>query len=320
MKAAVVTGFESPPSFGAFADPAAGDGETLVAVAAAAVSPLVKSIAAGRHYSSNAIVPFVPGIDGVGRLESGQRVYFAFPHAPFGAIAAVVPVRTDLCVPVPDGVDDATAAAIANPAMSSWAALTVRAGFVRGESVLINGATGVAGRLAVQIAKFLGAKTVVATGRNPDALAALTALGADVLIRLSDAGEHPVDALRSAIETHHVGVILDYLWGVSAEKLLAAIATGGSHAGAPQIRFVQIGASSGPHITLDAGSLRSSGVELLGSGIGSVSVTGLVNCVGEALRAVVPAHLRIATEVRPVEEVAAVWNQDFGDRRLVFTF
>ncbi len=319
MKAAIVGSFESLPRFGTFEEPAAGDGETLVAVAAAAVSPLVKSVAAGRHYSSNAVFPFVPGIDGVGRLDSGQRVYFAFPRAPFGAMAAAAPVRTDLCVPVPDDVDDATAAAIANPAMSAWAALTVRAKLQRGESVFVNGATGVAGRMAVQIAKFLGAKTVIASGRNPDVLASLPALGADVVIRLSDAGLHPIDALRSAIETHHVGIILDYLWGVSAEQLFGAIATGGSHAGAPHIRFVQIGASSGPRITLDAGSLRSSGVELLGSGIGSVSVAGLVACVGEALRAVGPAHLRIEVEARGLEDVTTAWNHDFGERRLVFT-
>jgi NADPH:quinone reductase-like Zn-dependent oxidoreductase len=179
-------------------------------------------------YSSKAAFPFVPGVDGVGRSSDGRRVYFAFPRFPFGAMAELVPVRAELCVPVPDMVDDTTAAAVANPGLSSWAALTKRAQFVRGESVLINGATGVAGRLAIQIAKYLGAKTVIATGRNRDALALLPALGADVVIPLDGSEQNPIERFRREIRVHDVGVILDHFWGASAEQVFAAIAGDGS--------------------------------------------------------------------------------------------
>jgi NADPH:quinone reductase-like Zn-dependent oxidoreductase len=320
VNAAVVNSFENPPHFGAFEDPVAETNEQLVSVRAAALSTLVKAQASGRHYSSKAVFPFVPGVDGIGRLAGGRRVYFAFPRAPFGAMAQVAPVQAKRCVPVPDEVDDATAAAIANPGMSSWAALVDRAKFSAGESVLINGATGVAGRLAVQIAKHLGARTVIATGRNQAALDLLPALGADVVIPLASGDQNLAETSRREIRAHAVGVIVDYLWGASAEALIAAIAGDGSNSNVPPIRFVQVGASSGPSLTLNAGALRSSDVQLLGSGIGSVSLDRLVAIVGQLLEAVVPAKLAVATAVRPIESVETAWNEDVGARRLVFTF
>jgi len=235
-------------------------------------------------------------------------------------MAQVAPVQAKRCVPVPDEVDDATAAAIANPGMSSWAALVDRAKFSAGESVLINGATGVAGRLAVQIAKHLGARTVIATGRNQAALDLLPALGADVVIPLASGDQNLAETSRREIRAHAVGVIVDYLWGASAEALIAAIADDGSNSNVPPIRFVQVGASSGPSLTLNAGALRSSDVQLLGSGIGSVSLDRLVAIVGQLLEAVVPAKLAVATAVRPIESVETAWNEDVGARRLVFTF
>jgi NADPH:quinone reductase-like Zn-dependent oxidoreductase len=318
VKAAVVDRFDHPPAMATFEDPLAEGGELLVTVTASALSPLVKGLASGRHYSSSRVLPFVAGVDGVGRLATGERVYFASPRSPFGAMAALAPVRHDRCVPIPDEVDDATAAAIANPAMSSWAALSRRAKLTRGQSVLINGATGVAGRLAIQIAKYFGAKTVIATGRNPAVLETLSALGADVVIRLESSEHDAIERFRREIDTHDVRVILDYLWGASAQQLLAAI--GGEHRdGPPPIRFVQIGSISGSTIALEGGYLRGSGLELLGSGIGSVSSADLVACVGEALQAVVPGGLRITTQARPLEDVGNVWNRESGDERIVFT-
>ncbi len=320
MKAAVVNSFEQPPSFATFEDPVAGEGEVLVRMAASALSNLVKGQVAGRHYSSKAIFPFVAGVDGVGRLADGRRTYFAFPRAPFGSLAQTVPVRPELCAPVPDDVDDVTAAAMANPGMSSWAALTARAKFVRGEAVLVNGATGVSGRLAVQIAKHLGARTVIATGRNAQTLEMLPGLGADAVISLAEPGPNLIETFRRTLRAQKIDVILDYLWGASAEALMAAVAGDGSVRDAPRIRFVQIGASSAPTLTLAGGTLRSSGLELLGSGIGSVSPVALVDIIKDVLQAVGPAKLQIDVESRPLETVEAAWDADTGSRRLVFTF
>src|SRR5271170_5696548 len=157
MNAAVVHSFDAPPRYTTFAEPVAADGERLVHVTAAGLHPIVKTLAKGTHYGSSGELPFVAGIDGVGRLEDGARVYFGMARSPFGTFSERS-LAASWCLPLPDEIDDVTAAGIANPAMSSWAALTARAKFVAGESVLILGATGVAGQVAIQVAKRLGAR------------------------------------------------------------------------------------------------------------------------------------------------------------------
>ena len=134
------------------------------------------------HYSADNHYPFVPGVDGVGRLADGHRVYFAMPETPFGAMAEQTLVDPRRIIPLPDNLDDVAAAALANPGMSCFAALIERARFKAGKTVLINGATGSAGFVAVQIAKQLGARKVIVTGRSAQELEALRALGADVVI------------------------------------------------------------------------------------------------------------------------------------------
>ena len=152
MKAAVVRTAQHPPVFGEYPDPAEVQGEVIVKVAASALSHLTRSRAAGRHYSSTADLNFVPGVDGVGRLPDGRSVFYLSLSA-LRRDGQLSRVKENQCVFVPDEVDDLTMAAIAIPAMSSWAALTDRAKILPGETVLINGATGTAGKLAVQIAK-----------------------------------------------------------------------------------------------------------------------------------------------------------------------
>ncbi|MBV8116890.1 MAG: zinc-binding alcohol dehydrogenase family protein [Candidatus Eremiobacteraeota bacterium] len=318
MKAAVVTG-NAPPRWSDFADPVATAEETLVTVTAAPLSPPVRARAPGQHYSSTKADAFVAGVDGVGRLQDGTRAYFGFVRSPFGAMAHVAPVRLDCIAPIPSDVDDVTAAAIANPAMSSYAALLDRAQMQRCESVLINGGTGAAGKLAIQIAKFLGAGKVIVTGRNEQQLEPAAALGADRTIPLSLPGRDLADALYSAIVEHDVSIVLDYLWGTSAEEILRAISRIQTGSVAPRIRFVQIGAASGQTSSLDASWLRSSGVELLGTGLRSVALPRLVSRIGEALAAVRPGNFSVATTTRRMQDVETAWNEDTGSQRLVFT-
>ena len=153
MKAALVRESGATPAYADFTEPAVTEGVVRIAVVASALSHVTKSRASGKHYSSAAKLPFVPGIDGTGVLEDGTRVYFVLPEAPFGGMAEHCIVKKARCIALPAALDEVTAAAIAIPGMSSWAALTERAKLVKGETVLINGATGVSGRLAVQIAK-----------------------------------------------------------------------------------------------------------------------------------------------------------------------
>jgi NADPH2:quinone reductase len=318
MKAAIVESFAKPPRYGSFADPVAEAGEVLVEVEAAGLHPIVKALANGTHYGSTGALPFVPGVDGTGRLEDGTRVYFGVSRPPFGTFAERAVTNSTLSVRLPDGLESLTAAAIANPGMSSWVALQFRAKFVAGEGVLILGATGTAGHLAVQIAKRLGARRVVAAGRNAAALAAVKELGADALISLEQPREALVAAFRSEIAEHGVDVVLDYLWGEPAEAVLAAIAQKGLSHAAPRIRFVQIGQSAGATITLAGATLRSSGVELLGSGFGSASMQEIFAALAEFFKEA--ARSPFATQMKTValQDVESLWSAPDGGARLVF--
>ncbi len=292
MKAAVVTAAGKMPIYGDFGTPTAQAGEELISVRASALSQFTKSRASGAHYSSDGEFPAVAGSDGVGITQDGRRVYFVLPEAPYGALAEFCPIRSAQCVELPDSLDDITAAAIANPGMSAWAALVERAHLVAGETVLINGATGTAGRIAVQLAKHLGAAKVIATGRNAEELEEVKKLGADVVI--------------------------DYLWGESAKTVIVAIAK--TVEDATPVRFVHVGGASGEEsIDLPGAALRSSAIMLMGSGIKSVSVPVLLQAIESVFEAVQPAGLKIATEVVPLSKVETVWKNATGKPRVVFS-
>jgi NADPH:quinone reductase-like Zn-dependent oxidoreductase len=316
MKAAIVLGAGQTPVYGDFREPQPSPNAARIAVTAAAISHVVKSRASGTHYSASGQFPFVVGIDGVGRLDDGSRVYFVLPPAPYGSMAQRTVVPLAQCVALPDELDDVTAAAIANPGMSSWAAYTERAKLKAGETVLVNGATGTAGRLAVQIAKHLGANKVIATARNADALTAVAALGADVTIPLVE-NEAALEGRLKEQFAEGVDVVVDYLWGKSAERLLIAGAKAGPDA--VPIRFVQIGSASGSDITLPGAALRSSAIELMGSGIGSIPLHRLVRCIGGLLQATGPGGFKIAARAVPLSEVEQAWPNDDSTRRTVLT-
>ena len=319
MRAAVVVEAGKAPIYDHFQEPVPTADHVRVSVSAAALSNVVKSRASGKHYSSSENLQFVVGIDGVGRLDDGRRVYFALPKAPFGSMSERTLVPFSQCVMLPDGLDDVTAAALANPGMSAWAALSERARLAPGETVLVNGATGTAGRLAVQIAKYMGAKKVIATGRNTYALEALLTLGADVTIPLGSANSQGEDEFEDALQSQFHGgidVVLDYLGGASAERVIIAGAKAGREA--VPIRFVQIGSVSGPNITLPSAALRSSAIELMGSGIGSIPMDRLIKSVEQWMQAAVTAGFAIATKVFPLSEVEKVWGTAGNSPRAVF--
>lgn len=312
MKAAIVHAQGQAPALGDFAPPEVQDGEMMVQVKACALSPLTRARASGAHYSSSGQYPFVAGVDGTGVLADGRRAYFVLPRAPFGAMAEQSVASMDRCLPLPDGLDDVTAAAIANPGMSSWAALTERARFVAGETVLVNGATGASGQLAVQIARHRGAAKVIATGRNR---AALDALGADGTIALDEDGD-ALEARFREVFAGGVDVVLDYLWGMSAERLLLAAAKAGPD-GVP-IRFIQIGTASGADLRLPGAILRSSALHLMGSGIGSVPLPRLVAAIEGVFAAAAAGALTLPCETMPLDRVEQAWAAP-GDRRIVLT-
>jgi NADPH:quinone reductase-like Zn-dependent oxidoreductase len=314
MKAAIIMDAGQNPVYGDFRDPVAELGTTLIHVTASSISHVTRGRASGRHYSSSSTHGFIPGIDGTGVTSDGKRVYFLLPEAPYGAMAELSVVDERHTVKLPDGLRDEDAAAMAIPGMSSWAALVERAKLRAGETVLINGATGTSGRLAIQIARHLGASRVIATGRNASSFDDLHALGADVTIQLTQDSEALGKAFMKEFE-RGVDIVLDYLWGASAEALIVAAARAGAD-GVP-IRYIEIGSMSGAEITLPSAALRSSALELMGSGIGSVPFPKLLSAVEGVLTNAIAAGFKVATKTIPLADVNRAWSDESADRRVV---
>jgi NADPH:quinone reductase-like Zn-dependent oxidoreductase len=317
MHAALVEDFNRPPRYGETSLPVANEGEVLLKVRAAALSNLVRSQANGSHYSSATTLPFTPGNDGVGvTAAEGERVYFLSPRAPYGSMAEYTVVSRAMTIPVPANIDDVDAAALGNPGLATWGSLLGRAKLQAGEGVLINGATGIAGKQAIQVAKYLGASKIIATGRNQEALKALQVLGVNETISLKQPEESLLRSFRSALSG--VQVVLDFLWGSSAELILKAAAGHGSPEGEPRIRFVQIGSMGGSTITLPAQLLRSSGVELLGSGLGSLSSQQILQSLRAMFAAASAVQFAIDIDPVPLAQVEEAWTRK-EERRIVFT-
>jgi NADPH:quinone reductase-like Zn-dependent oxidoreductase len=318
MHAAVIESFDRPPHYTTFREPEPQEGEVLVEVRASALSNLVKGQASGSHYSKAAEIPFIPGNDGVGLLPDGRRVYFLGPRAPFGAMADWSVVSAERVIPIPDSITDAAAAALGNPGLASWGALIGRARFERGETVLVNGATGVAGQQAIQAARFLGARRVIATGREEAQLERLRALGADEIISLEQSDDVLEQSFRRVLHRDGVDVVLDYLWGRSAALILKGASGHGKPEGESRIRFIQVGSISGDSIPFAAGALRSSGVELLGSGLGSLSVKTIIDSLRVMYASAEAAALKIDVEAVALSEAEALWGKTQSGRRMVF--
>jgi NADPH2:quinone reductase len=316
MHAAVLHSLGKAPRYEEFPEPVAGDGEAIVHVHAASLKPVDKQLASGSHFASPREFPVVCGSDGVGHLDDGQRVFFGGPRPPHGAMAQRTVVPRAFTFPVPENLNDETAAALPNPGISAWLSLTYRARLARGENVLILGATGVTGKLAVQIAKLLGATRVVAAGRNQKTLSTLLDLGADATISLALPETELSEAFLQEAGQSGFQVVIDYVWGRPAEALLAAIARKEFAVIKSETRFVQVGESAAPTITLPAAVLRSTAVTILGT-------AGIPprNVLGEAFQQVMDhaakGELHIETEQVPLADIEKAWQTDQPGRRLV---
>jgi NADPH:quinone reductase-like Zn-dependent oxidoreductase len=316
MDAAVLHALGKLPRYEQFPEPIAGDAEVIVHVHAASLKPIDKQLAGGSHYASPHELPVVCGSDGVGHLSDGQRVFFGGTRAPYGAMAQRTVVRPAFCFPVPEGVADETAAALPNPGVSAWLTLAFRAQLVPGESVLILGATGVTGKLAVKIAKLLGAGRVVAAGRNQQALSTLHQVGADAIIRLDASAKELSEAFVHEAGDSGFQVVIDYVWGHPAETFLAAITKKEFAAITSETRFVQVGESAGPNISLPAAVLRSTALTILGTaGIPPRDV--LVDALQQVMAHAASGELRIETERVPLADIESAWQRTQQRRRLV---
>jgi NADPH:quinone reductase-like Zn-dependent oxidoreductase len=318
MHAAVVTRFDSAPRYQEFPAPVPADeDEMLVDVLAAGLHPRVRSQANGSHYTSTDELPLVPGIDGVGRGPDGRLRYFILPDTTMGAMAEQTVIDVRRGVVLPDSTDPVVVAAAMNPAMSSWVALRQRVPFQPGQDVLVLGATGSAGQLAVQIARLLGAKNVIAAGRDAGRLAALIALGATATVRLAgDAGE---TADRMGQAAADVDVVIDYLWGEPAAAAMIAVVTNRADRGRP-LSWIQIGSVAGPTAPIPSAALRAARLQIVGSGQGSVSPREYVAELPALAEAITAGALDVDARAVPLADVEQAWAAAADARqRIVLT-
>jgi NADPH:quinone reductase-like Zn-dependent oxidoreductase len=316
MKAAVLHKLGQHPRYEEFSDPVPQPGEALLAVRAASLKAVDRQMASGSHYAHPKHLPVVCGIDGVGTLDNGSRVYFGGPRAPFGAMAERTVAPLAFCFPVPDALDDATAAALPNPGVSAHLVLSHRARLTPGESVLILGATGTTGRIAVQIAKLLGASRVVGAGRNPKTLAKLAELGADATIQLNLREPELVECFLREGGKDGFNIVVDFVWGRATELFLASVAQTEIAAVGPETRLIQVGESAAPTISLPAAVLRSRPVTIRGTA-GIPPREALANAMNQVMDWAVAGQLRIDTETIPLSQVEQAWQRTDRSRRLV---
>jgi NADPH2:quinone reductase len=318
MHAAVLHTIGSVPRYEEFPEPVISDkdGEAIVHVHAASLKPIDKQLAGGSHYASSGELPCVCGTDGVGHLDDGQRVFFGGARPPYGAMAQRTVVPRAFTFPIPENVSDETAAALPNPSVSAWLSLAYRAKLVKGENVLILGATGVTGKLAVKIAKLLGAARVVAAGRNQQALDTLRNQGADATISLALPPTELTEAFAHEAGQSGFQVVIDYVWGKPAEAFLNAITRKEFAIIQSETRFVQVGESAASTITLPAAVLRSTALTILGTaGIPPRNV--LVDAFQQVMAYAGKGDLQIDTEKVPLADIENAWQREQSGRRLV---
>ncbi|GAA2637231.1 quinone oxidoreductase family protein [Paractinoplanes durhamensis] len=310
MHAAVVTSFDEAPHYLPFEVPEVQEGQVVLDVLAAGLHPRVRTGATGQHYTSSGTLPMIPGIDGVGRRADGTAVYFVADDDVIGTMAEKAVVDRRRMVPLPAGADVAKVAAAMNPAMSSWVALRRRVPIQPGQSVLILGATGNAGAMAVQVARRLGAGRIVGAGRDA---ARLATVPADEVVALGDGP----DALAAAAA--EVDIVLDYLWGRPASAAMMALLTARSDR-SRQLDWIQIGSVAGPTIELPSVALRSANLRLQGNGQGAVSPRAYLAELPALIEEIGTGTITVTPRAIPLADVERAWARpDVPGERIVLT-
>ncbi len=317
MKAAVISKFDATPRYEDFTDPVPGEDEILVRVKAVVLENFEKLVAGGKHYSSRNMYPQFPSIvghRGIGATADGKLVGFYMMGSPYGAFAEKAVIKK--FVPIPDGIDAAKAAAIPPSALTSYLPLKYNARLEKGETVLINGATGVSGRIAIQVAKMLGAGRVIGTGRNDKSLKLLGSLGADAIIDLKQSDEMLLEAFEKEKGENGYDIVIDFLWGHPAEILMKSFIP--KDMGLPQklIRYIPIGAMAGAGAYVTGEMLRTSGLVL--SGMGIIKPEEISAGSKQVWDWIKEDKLQMDIEKLPLADIEKAWlRKDLDGKRMV---
>lgn len=319
MKSAVLKQLGTTPCYDDFQDPIPTNTDhLLMTVKAASIKNLDKARASGAHYASYKEFPVVVGIDGVGVLENGTTVYAQGVTGMIGEKALISKERYTV---VPEALDVSLAAALPNAVLGATIALRNRAKMHTGNVVLINGATGVTGQLAVQVAKHYGAAKVIVTGRSSERLEKLHNLGADVSISLAQEDGAIVQQLQQLHREAPIDIVLDYIWGHPVELIIQSLKGEGVHSVSHPVTIVTVGDMAGKTIALGSGTLRSSDITLLGSGLGSLSRQDLrefdTEVLPEMFQLAVSGGLTLDIHEEQLENIEHAWNAEVDGKRVV---
>lgn len=288
--------------------------DLLLTVKASALTMVSKGFSLGSHYSSHDTFPKDAGMEGIGEATTGERFYFNGLKGAYDTLAEQTLVDKHQTVKVPTELDTITAAAIANPGMSSYAALVHSAKITENDVVLVNGATGTAGTLAVKMAYALGAKKVIALGRNKDSL---KLAGADVYLSTSDYQDKDQSQYIADLGDiiSDVTIVLDYLWGKPAEQIMRALYQFSNRRS--EIRYVQIGTLASPTIDIPGALLRSTKFTLLGSGMGSLGAKELVSSIQQVFELAVTNHWNVPTISFDLDHIQDAWDAPSHPRPII---
>jgi NADPH:quinone reductase-like Zn-dependent oxidoreductase len=319
VRAAVLTTPGAPPEFGAHPEPEPGEGQTLVRVTAAPVVPLDLLCASGTSYFGRPATPYVPGVQGVGVVERsaahapGSRVWFATSAgmAPGdGSLGELCAVPDADVVPLTADVPDELAAALGLSAVAAWMSLTWRGRLQAGERVLVLGAGGAVGQVAVGAAKLLGAARVVAVCRPGASEERARAAGADEVVPLSDDADDLTARLTAAAEGA-VDVVVDPVFGTAA--------TAASRVLAPFGRLVNLGGASGDEARFSSSVLRGRSAEVLGYTNNALTPEQRAEALTAVLGHAERGALSLDHLVLPLAEAARGWalTAEGGGRRVV---
>jgi NADPH:quinone reductase-like Zn-dependent oxidoreductase len=322
MKAAVLNKLGVSPVYQDFADPIPqNDEQILINVKAASVKNIDKLRAGGKHPASHRELPAIVGLDGVGVLENGKRVY---AQGITGMIAEKALIANHRFTVLPDNIDNVVAAALPNAAIGAAMAILFRGKMQKGNTILINGATGVTGRVAVQVAKHYGASKIIVTGRKADSLEKLIQLGADKVVSLKQDDESIIKEIKDINNESPIDIVIDYLWGHPIELIIKSLLGTGVNTFNHPVRIVSVGDMADGNINLSSAILRSSAIEIVGSGLGSFSQNDMKafssQLLPELFQLAADKKLIIETQVEKLADIETVWNKDIDTgKRLVIS-
>ncbi|MEW9552307.1 hypothetical protein [Nonomuraea sp. NPDC050783] len=316
MRAAVVHTPESVPVCADFPDPERQPGREPLRLVGAGLHHVVRGLASGRHYGSGQVYPLVPGIDAVARTGDGRLVYTGLSRPPWGTMAEWL--VTPFEVEVPAGADPLAVAAGMNPAVAGWMPLVGHREEVGGlGTVLVLGATGMSGGLAVRAALSLGAKQVVAAGRDHEALERLRGLGAVTVPLAGAAPGAGAAALAAAVAETRPTLVLDFVWGPVAEAAFAALGKAGAGDKGTAVDYVQIGSLAGSEAALPSALLRSRRIRISGSGAGSVSKAEMIGAFPELITRFADGTFDVPYTTFPLGRVGEAWAHQGRTRAVV---